>query len=645
MRFKEYQFTPKKRRGLSSVVGALLFVVLMVATFAVLGVALDSQTDIVDTGRDVANIGLEKQQEDFILNSVVQTSGNFLQVNATNKGQNVAEIFTMVITNSTDIANGFPTNTYEIPSETSFLSPGKDASTNVVETLDLTLTVPGSGTSNYEIKIISSLGTIKKITLVCDSATDSCGPGTGGGIGSLAVQLLLDGPNGINTKNSTAIMFVTNTGDVKLKDVTPVNSCASMFFEVQDQAGLGAVDPCVLKPNTPDTLAVGQTILFAYDMEIAGDINDEFRFCNGVTAVTDPDGDAVPPSNIDCDELTVIDPNDCGGCGPGGTTIILIDDLLIRPSLFMIIPSPFGDTDGNKNYKDGIWGVNVANPTEKDMKISKLTIVAYPPGANNLDVVFNDNSCLISGISPADDWSCPRLNTILWQNFTSPITIPSYSSQSFMAQLEPGSISGNADVDALIVQANAFTTTGSFGKSSYQSTMFDTPESVVNIFLTSTPGSRTDIQSDRLTLDELVPETFQITLADMDDDDTTYIKSGAKLVINVPREWTDVCIQGDESAWVANGTPDPDCTIDDRITFFGDLSHQIIVESVVDLGGDIGGNDLADAITLEFTVTPKENEAGFVDQLYLMYVLADGLTGNENKIGPLNEIVLQVNVP
>ena len=43
-----------KRRGLSSIVGALLFVVLMVSTFAVLGVALDSQTDIASTGRDVA---------------------------------------------------------------------------------------------------------------------------------------------------------------------------------------------------------------------------------------------------------------------------------------------------------------------------------------------------------------------------------------------------------------------------------------------------------------------------------------------------------------------------------------------------------------------------------------------------------------
>jgi hypothetical protein len=65
-------FVSQKRRGLSSIVGALLFVVLMVAAFAVLGVALDSQTDIVDTGRIVADTGLKKQQENFRINSIVQ---------------------------------------------------------------------------------------------------------------------------------------------------------------------------------------------------------------------------------------------------------------------------------------------------------------------------------------------------------------------------------------------------------------------------------------------------------------------------------------------------------------------------------------------------------------------------------------------
>ena len=124
MKFKNFKPLANKRRGLSSVVGALLFVVLMVATFAVLGVALDSQIDIASTSRDVAAKDLQKQQEKFVLNNVVQLPGGFLQVNMTNQGQNTAEMFTMVLTNKTD--PGEPSETYNIPANTSFLTPGNE---------------------------------------------------------------------------------------------------------------------------------------------------------------------------------------------------------------------------------------------------------------------------------------------------------------------------------------------------------------------------------------------------------------------------------------------------------------------------------------------------------------------------------------
>ena len=143
------------------------------------------------------------------------------------------------------------------------------------------LSIPGAGTENYEIKVISSLGTIQKKTVVCSAVTGACGPGAtgGGGSGSVVVQLLLDGPNGVNTKNSTAVMFVTNTGDVPLKNVTPVNSCAAMFSELPGGSGTGAVNPCILDTTSPKTLAIGQTALFPYDMTVFGEIGDEYVFC------------------------------------------------------------------------------------------------------------------------------------------------------------------------------------------------------------------------------------------------------------------------------------------------------------------------------------------------------------------------------
>jgi hypothetical protein len=226
--------------------------------------------------------------------------------------------------------------------------------------------------------------------------------------------------------------------------------------------------------------------------------------------------------------------------------------------------------------------------------------------------------------------------------------------------LDPGKPNSGTNIDALIVQANAQTTAGSFGKADYQSSMFDADEGIANVFLANSNDS-TDasvIESQVLGLTELVPETFKISIADMDLRDNTFLKSGTKLIINVPREWTDVEI--------INSTNFVDCTTcppapDNRILPFSDNSNQIIVETAIDIGGDATGAKTSsaytpDAITLEFKATPPLNDpdgTGLIpERLYIMYVLADGETGTTtgppdydpkpSPIGPLMEIAIQV---
>jgi len=356
MKSKDYQYTPKNRRGLSSIVGALLFVVLMVATFSVLGVALNSQTDIVATSRDVADLGLKQQQEDFIISNIVQPVADDLEVEVLNLGQNPTEIFTLVITEVDDPAGVFPTTTYDIPSSTGYLVPGDDVPTDITSTtpifLDLAdpLAVPPTTELEYEIKVISSLGIIKTLTVICNQFT--CNPG--GGIPGLDAQLFMDGPNGVNSKTSTIIMFVTNNGEVTLTGVGPLlglnaGECDNMWqgnIPVPPPNEITDVNPCDLDSPTPVNLVPGQSAFFKWDGTIFGDVDDEAIFCNQARGF---DPIAIPvDSGIVCDDLTVINPNDCGGAacfggGDPGVTIILIDDLLTRPSLFMVIPSPFGE--------------------------------------------------------------------------------------------------------------------------------------------------------------------------------------------------------------------------------------------------------------------------------------------------------------
>jgi len=661
MKFKDCQFTPKNRRGLSSVVGALLFVVLMVATFAVLGVALDSQTEIVDTGREVADTSLKKQQEEFGI--AVSTNGTeILSIDVNNVGQNPVEIFTIVMTNVTDV--GFPTTIIEIPSDTSFIPSGdKD---DIVSTLDLKMKLAPSAnlTSTYNFKVVSSLGTIKTATLQC-SFTE-CGTVTLGG--DLIIQLFSDGPTGVNTKISTIVMFVTNTADFEYTDVTPTrgvsdapatcnapDSFGDPFWEVliagTPDVFSEAIAPCDFDAFAPVDLQPGQTTLFKWDATISGDIDTVFEFCNGVEGKDDL-GD-LQTFGEECDTLTIVDPNDCGGCGPGGDLFILIDDLLVRPSLWMIIPSPFGLAGADEA---AIWGVNVVNPTEKTMNVTKMTIVSYPPGANANHLVFDPNFCGLIPIEPLTDWTCPGENTIMWNNAAG-IEIPPYSAQEMLTLVEPGSISGSIDLDALIVQANAFTTAGSFGKSGYQTTMYDDQEVMANVFLTDAdlglgedPTDITHIISKKEGIQDLVPYEFQITLADMDEDNDSFIGAGASLVINVPREWTNVTITGDANFEPDGGTTAPD---DDRVTEFNDSSTQIRATSAVDIGGNVNGDDLQDHLTLTFTAIPPDNE-GLPFRPYIMYTFAYGETGNcipdnpnpciptPRQIGPLSEIFLQV---
>ncbi len=115
MKFKDCQFEPKNRRGLSSVIGALIFMILMVSAFSMLGLVLDNQGEMSQTAKVVANADLKKKQENFKINIYANPPNQLLTVDVENVGQNHVEIPTLIITNSTDAANGFPTKVHDIP--------------------------------------------------------------------------------------------------------------------------------------------------------------------------------------------------------------------------------------------------------------------------------------------------------------------------------------------------------------------------------------------------------------------------------------------------------------------------------------------------------------------------------------------------
>jgi len=116
--------------------------------------------------------------------------------------------------------------------------------------------------------------------------------------------------------------------------------------------------------------------------------------------------------------------------------------------------------------------------------------------------------------------------------------------------------------------------------------------------------------------------TFNATISDFDTGTTNAISSGSRLIINIPKGWTDVTILS------YNGFSVP------TYQSFGDTSSQIVGILNTDVTGSAGT-----AKTIQF----RAKSPSIIDtQMYVMYILADGDVNNQFPIGPLAEVLLQV---
>ena len=575
---------------MSSVVGALFFTVLMIAGFSVLSLALDAQTDIVTTQRIVSDIEIKKQQEQFRI--LASTDGNdILNISINNQGQNPVEISSIWITNKT--LPDQPATRYTINYDDAFVSSGFTSDVLSTQSLEM---VPDT----YDIKVISAFGTIKTIEFALGSVGSS----------GLRAEMITDPPDVIIGQNVTIAMIVTNTGTDTVNNVQP----DPLIFT---PTGMGAVIDSSSYTPTFANLNGGASVMFTWDYQVTGDSGDQLTF----SSIARGDGGEV--SNMVSDISILREPTD----GGSGDPIIITDDLLARPQLFFVIASP----QGQSGDIEALWGINVVNPINAPMTVTKLVISAFAPGGNNNDVLFDrvGGSCNFTPIAPIlgpdTSWSCPSENSIMWQNTISPILIPANSTSSFLTKVEPGKPSGSTGLESILVQGSIFTTFGSFGKDGYQATMSNSPTSIANVFLSNAAGSRlsSDVKTSEIGILPNVVRTFNVVLADMDLDDSTMINSGATLIINVPRGWTEVTVTG-HPGFVSSPT----------VTQYGDTSTQILGITSNLLGDSTNPSDV-------ITFTARSPNIGH-DRFYIMHVLAIGVTSNGFSIGPLAEIVLQV---
>jgi len=589
---KLVNFKNNRQKGISSIVGGIFFLVLMTSGFTVYFVALDTQSQMLATQQIIADTEVKKIQEKFVVAASSSGVNNLLSLQVVNTGNNAVEIADVWIINKTDAAA--PAARYDLDYRDVSIPVGHSG--NILSNTPLYLI-----SDIYDIKVISSIGTIQAVEY--DVA---------GGSNILSAQMVAIPQDVRFGENVTVILMVTNTGDFDVKEVR-----ANTEFDVIPNQ---CRDPPNMIFGGPSDLAPSQSTMFFWDCILDPPLLNTITFTGNATGkLSGVDVD----SNDASDSVVVRDFTSAGG------TLVLEQELLNRPEIFMAIPSPYGDDVD----EEGFWGINVVNPTPFPMNVSKITVTIIPSRPQMNDKIWDPSfpnpptGCNLTTIAPTPNfWTCPVINQIMWKNFADPITIPPRSVYPFLLTIEPGTVAGNgAIMETLLVQTNVFTTLGQFGKSGYGTSFAEANSALVSVFLSSVKHSAAlaNIHINKTGLLAEVPVTFYATLADLDSTASFQIDDLSRIIVNVPRDWTGV---------IADPLDNPDFNISTQ-TYLGQT--QII--------GELTGDITSGGKSLEFTAIPPCVED---PTMFVMYLLADGTVSDgvteQMALGPLAEIILQV---
>jgi len=414
-----------QRKGISSIVGGIFFLVLMTSGFTVYYVALDSQSQMLYTQQIIANNEVAKIKEKFVVAASSSGVNNLLSLQVLNTGNNPIKIADVWIVNKTDAAE--PATKYDLDYRDVSIPVGHNG--NILSNTPLYLI-----SDIYDIKVITSIGTIQAVEY--DVA---------GGSNILRAQMVAIPQDVRFGENVTVALIVTNTGDFSI-DTVVAND-----LDVNP-------DQCTADPNPifvgPTNLSPSQSTMFFWDCELDPPIGNVITFTGNATGLLS--GVQVDSNNA-FDTVTVRD-------FTSGEEIILNDELFGRPALFMIIPNPFGHND-KKNDERGFWGVNIVNPTKKTMTVNKVSISLLRGNSNDNDIIFT-SGCEVDRlemISPTANWKCVNKNVVTWKNVASPITIERQSAFSFLIKIHPNKPAGGTGLETILVSTSTLTSLGAFG--------------------------------------------------------------------------------------------------------------------------------------------------------------------------------------
>ena len=146
-------FKTRKRRGLSSIVGALFFIIIMVGTFTALLAAFSYQNDLIDSQKVVADLEVAKARENFYVLSDIDSSDK-LYVTVLNRGTNPVEIANLWVIEKNTV------DKLATPYDVGYANSAVPIATSKNITSS---TISLDPSFDYAVKVVSRLGTVVSV--------------------------------------------------------------------------------------------------------------------------------------------------------------------------------------------------------------------------------------------------------------------------------------------------------------------------------------------------------------------------------------------------------------------------------------------------------------------------------------------------
>lgn len=584
----------REKRALSTIIGALLFLVILVSAFGSMLTAMSFMTTFQEKSIEVSGQTSDQLSEKFGTRIRMDTDCE-LFVEVVNNSPTALEVteFFLINTTDNDIKRYDVSNAVIAPearvnvTHSSFLSlDGVAASQNITLAKN----------KEYVAKVVTNLGTLKEKAFATGS---SCGNSP------LVGKLIAIPPEFASGDKLTVAFVVVNAAEVDMRNVELANS-GSISVNPATALESQTLITSAKEPN----LTAGGTVVFMWEVILKGAIGQNMTLS---TSAFNSFEDSTGTQEVEVKITREY------------TRQAVSQKLVAKPEVFLMVPGPFGE-----NNDKAVWGTIIANPTDVTFTVSRVTFVLATVGSESSQNIV-DTACQDDGLEPnsGDDtrWSCPNENLIEWRDTTTPITVLARSVQPFLVKVKPGSSgTGNNDISAFLASVSVHTSFGQISRGDYASAMEGAlPGAIGQVFMTETSNDVTAaddaniIANYTFDVNPVTMATLNVTIADKDTSSSTYLNSGSKLIINVPAGFT--------VGQLTNSTKFSTVTM----TIFDDESSQIVAT----LGQNLGDQTSAEAAVIKFQVTPP---AVLEDRIYIMYTLADGVSSSGLTIGATAEV-------